>query len=158
MLAVKLTVRFRLPSCVGLGSSGAYCVCIATSLLQSSGLIPAPTIVVDSAGESVLTWQDPHLDMIRKWAAAAESLIHGRASGIDAAVCTYGKYGRGMRAYTTGGILTFSPDTNGNSHHPHTPHACGLISARLWVVGGDHMIAACPSIQPDCSCLGTRRT
>ncbi|VDL81704.1 unnamed protein product [Nippostrongylus brasiliensis] len=83
LLAVKATVRFKLPSCVGLGSSGAYCVCIATALLQTSGLIPSPSIVTDDDGS--LTWEDQHLDMIRKWATAAESLIHGRASGLDAA-------------------------------------------------------------------------
>ncbi|EPB72418.1 GHMP kinase protein [Ancylostoma ceylanicum] len=87
LLAVKATVRFKLPSCVGLGSSGAYCVCIATALLQTTGLIPSPSIVTDEDGS--LTWEDQHLDMIRKWATAAESLIHGRASGLDAAVCTY---------------------------------------------------------------------
>uniref|UniRef100_A0A7I5E9E5 Mevalonate kinase n=1 Tax=Haemonchus contortus TaxID=6289 RepID=A0A7I5E9E5_HAECO len=97
LLAVKATVRFKLPSCVGLGSSGAYCVCIATALLQTSGLIPSPSIVTDEDGS--LTWEDQHLDMIRKWATAAESLIHGRASGLDAAVCTYG------------GVASFKPGT-----------------------------------------------
>ncbi|GMT08215.1 hypothetical protein PENTCL1PPCAC_30389, partial [Pristionchus entomophagus] len=61
LLAVKTTVRFELPSCVGLGSSGAFCVCIVTSLLQSSGLIPPPTIVADAEGN--LTWEEEHLDM-----------------------------------------------------------------------------------------------
>lgn len=42
-------------------------------------------------GEGNLTWEEEHLDTIRKWATAAESLIHGRASGLDAAVCTYGR-------------------------------------------------------------------
>ncbi|KAK6742793.1 hypothetical protein RB195_010204 [Necator americanus] len=97
LLAVKATVRFKLPSCVGLGSSGAYCVCIATALLQTTGLIPSPSIVTDDDGS--LTWEDQHLDMIRKWATAAESLIHGRASGLDAAVCTYG------------GVASFKPGT-----------------------------------------------
>lgn len=46
------------------------------------------TLQTDDEGS--LTWDDHHLDMIRKWSAAAESLIHGRASGLDAAVCTYG--------------------------------------------------------------------
>lgn len=36
------------------------------------------------------SWDEASLEMIRKWAASAESLIHGRASGLDAAVCTYG--------------------------------------------------------------------
>uniref|UniRef100_A0A915AFM4 Mevalonate kinase n=1 Tax=Parascaris univalens TaxID=6257 RepID=A0A915AFM4_PARUN len=97
LLAVKVTVRFKLPSCVGLGSSGAYCVCVATALLQTAGLIPAPSIPTDDEGS--LTWDDHHLDMIRKWSAAAESLIHGRASGLDAAVCTYG------------GVACFKPGT-----------------------------------------------
>lgn len=98
--AVKVTVKFRLPSCVGLGSSGAYCVCIAAALLQTSGLIPPPAVPVSGSAESGgLTWDDAHLDMIRKWAATAESLIHGRASGIDAAVCTYG------------GVASFKPGT-----------------------------------------------
>uniref|UniRef100_A0AC34QBP2 Mevalonate kinase n=1 Tax=Panagrolaimus sp. JU765 TaxID=591449 RepID=A0AC34QBP2_9BILA len=96
LLAVKVTVRFKLPACVGLGSSGAFCVCIATALLQTAGLIPPPTTVVDDEGS--LTWDDIHLDMIRKWSAAAESLIHGRASGLDAAVCTYG----GVASYKPG--------------------------------------------------------
>ncbi|EJD76008.1 mevalonate kinase [Loa loa] len=97
ILAVKVTIRFKLPSCVGLGSSGAYCVCVAAALLQTAGLIPAPSIPVNDEGS--LTWEDHHLDMIRKWSAAAESLIHGRASGLDAAVCTYG------------GVACFKPGT-----------------------------------------------
>uniref|UniRef100_A0A915IIE5 GHMP kinase N-terminal domain-containing protein n=1 Tax=Romanomermis culicivorax TaxID=13658 RepID=A0A915IIE5_ROMCU len=85
--AVKVTVRFKLPSCVGLGSSGAYCVCIAAALLEVAGLIPKPNINIDI--DDCSTWPENHLDIIRKWAASAESLIHGRASGLDAAVCTY---------------------------------------------------------------------
>lgn len=67
---------------------GAFCVCISSALLQTAGLIPPPSIPVDDDGS--LTWDEVHLDMIRKWSAAAESLIHGRVSGLDAAVCTYG--------------------------------------------------------------------
>uniref|UniRef100_A0A914ES42 Mevalonate kinase n=1 Tax=Acrobeloides nanus TaxID=290746 RepID=A0A914ES42_9BILA len=96
LLAVKVTVKFKLPACVGLGSSGAYCVCIAAALLQTAGIIPPPMIQVDEDGS--VTWDDIHLDIIRKWAAAAESLIHGRASGLDAAVCTYG----GVASYKPG--------------------------------------------------------
>uniref|UniRef100_A0A915KWP0 Mevalonate kinase n=1 Tax=Romanomermis culicivorax TaxID=13658 RepID=A0A915KWP0_ROMCU len=88
LLAVKVTIRFKLPSCVGLGSSGAYCVCIATSLLCATGIIPCPNAQTSCA--DTLTWSDNHLEVIRRWSASAESLIHGRASGLDAAVCTYG--------------------------------------------------------------------
>ncbi|KFD63412.1 hypothetical protein M514_08322 [Trichuris suis] len=95
LLAVKVTVNFKLPSCVGLGSSGAYCVCIAAALLQVSGLIPPPNVPTDG---SAYTWSPIHLDVIRKWASAAESLIHGRASGLDATICTYG----GVASYRHG--------------------------------------------------------
>ena len=64
----------------------------------------------DSDGN--LTWEDEHLDTIRKWAAAAESLIHGRASGLDAAVCTYGQY-----SIFGFGSLTKSSDP---SNHPQS--------------------------------------
>ncbi|KAJ1362504.1 hypothetical protein KIN20_022075 [Parelaphostrongylus tenuis] len=57
-----------------------------------------------------LTWEDQHLDMIRKWATAAESLIHGRASGLDAAVCTYG------------GVASFKPGTR--IQHLKRPSLC----------------------------------
>uniref|UniRef100_A0AC35UCN2 Mevalonate kinase n=1 Tax=Rhabditophanes sp. KR3021 TaxID=114890 RepID=A0AC35UCN2_9BILA len=99
LMAVKVTVRFKLPPCVGLGSSGAYCVSVATALLQSSGLIPPPS--VPAADQGTLTWDDHHLDIIRKWSCAAESLIHGRASGLDASVCTFG----GVASYKPGSSI-----------------------------------------------------
>ncbi|VDD89439.1 unnamed protein product [Enterobius vermicularis] len=99
LLAVKVTIRFKLPSCVGLGSSGAYCVCVASALLQTAGIIPPPSIPVD--GEGTLTWDYPHLDIIRRWSAAAECIIHGRASGLDATICTYG----GVAAFKAGNAL-----------------------------------------------------
>ncbi|KRZ77530.1 Mevalonate kinase [Trichinella papuae] len=95
LLAVKVTVRFNLPSCVGLGSSGAYCVCIAAALLQVAEIIPSPTV---TASNNTSTWSPQHLETIRLWASAAESLIHGRASGLDATICTYG----GVASYRHG--------------------------------------------------------
>ncbi|KAK0419473.1 hypothetical protein QR680_014167 [Steinernema hermaphroditum] len=97
LLAVKLTVKSELSSCVGLGSSGAYCVCIATALLQTAGIIPAPSIPVNDCGD--LTWDDHHLEIIRNWSAAAESIIHISASGLDATMSTFGglaSYGKGQ--------------------------------------------------------------
>ena len=37
-------------------------MCIATALLQTAGLIPAPTTVLDS--EDSLSWDEAHLDMV----------------------------------------------------------------------------------------------
>lgn len=96
LLAVKVTIRSKLPNSIGLGSSGAYCVCIATAFLQNAGLIPPPTKNTDE-NES-FTWDTCHLETIRRFATMAESLIHGRASGLDAAICTYG----GIAQYTKG--------------------------------------------------------
>ena len=98
--AFNVSIRSKLPSCVGLGSSGAYCVCLAAALLQHSGLIPPPPVQVRMGNFSSMknlyqtgddkTWKNAHLELIRTWATAAEEIIHGRASGIDAAVSTYG--------------------------------------------------------------------
>lgn len=59
-------------------------------MLHPDRTIQVFKVELQADSEGNLTWEDEHLDMIRKWAAAAESLIHGRASGLDAAVCTYG--------------------------------------------------------------------
>ncbi|TKR64123.1 hypothetical protein L596_024707 [Steinernema carpocapsae] len=96
LLAVKLTVKGELSSCVGLGSSGAYCVCVTTALLQTAGIIPPPSIPVGTKGE--LTWEDDNLEIIRNWSGAAESIIHHRASGIDATMSTFG----GITSYKKG--------------------------------------------------------
>ncbi|KAK0419477.1 hypothetical protein QR680_014168 [Steinernema hermaphroditum] len=96
LMAVKMTVRFKLPSCVGLGSSGAFCVCIASALLQTAGIIPPPSVPADEKG--CLKWDDCHLEVIRNWSAAAEAIIHNRASGLDASICTFG----GIASYRQG--------------------------------------------------------
>lgn len=41
---------------------GAYCVCIATALLQTAGLIPSSSVPVDS--DDCSTWDEAHLDIV----------------------------------------------------------------------------------------------
>ncbi|CAD5214429.1 unnamed protein product [Bursaphelenchus xylophilus] len=82
----KIIVTSKVPVRVGLGSSGAYCVTLAASLLRLGGLIDIPTV----SSKTGVTWEENDLHMIEQWATAAESLIHGRSSGLDACVCTRG--------------------------------------------------------------------
>uniref|UniRef100_A0A7E4VU22 Mevalonate kinase n=1 Tax=Panagrellus redivivus TaxID=6233 RepID=A0A7E4VU22_PANRE len=84
---MRIKVRCELPIRVGLGSSGAFCTGLTTAILCTSGLIPQPSVSV-SDGRS--TWSEKHLNIIREWASVAESIIHGRASGLDVAMSTYG--------------------------------------------------------------------
>ncbi|KAJ7387069.1 hypothetical protein OS493_004033 [Desmophyllum pertusum] len=98
----SVEVITSIPIGAGLGSSAAYCVCLCTALLAATGQIPLPTVTSASptalsASESErnvsLSAQD--LELICKWSLEAEKLVHGKPSGIDNSVCTYG------------GVLTF---------------------------------------------------
>lgn len=87
--SVALTITSDIAIGAGLGSSAAFSVCIAASLLFYFGVIQcAPNTSEDVVGKFV-----PHLDqlvLINHWAFLIESIIHGRASGIDNSVSTYG--------------------------------------------------------------------
>ncbi|TKR64122.1 hypothetical protein L596_024706 [Steinernema carpocapsae] len=100
LLAVNLTVKSDLSACVGLGSSGAYCVCISTALLQSFGIISTPSIAVGTKGD--LTWEAQDLEKIKTWSSAAESIIHNGSSGLDVTMTMLG----GVARYKKGGPIT----------------------------------------------------
>lgn len=92
-----------IPIGAGLGSSASYCVCLSTALLAGTGRIPLPSVITatgsvspstalsatDSETNASLSAQD--LELICKWSLEAEKLVHGKPSGIDNSVCTYGK-------------------------------------------------------------------
>lgn len=78
-------VRSHLPTSAGLGSSAAYSVCLASGLLLSTGNISQLN------GNSKESWSQDDLRQINEWAFMAEKIIHGRPSGIDNSVSTYGK-------------------------------------------------------------------
>ncbi|XP_072035264.1 mevalonate kinase-like [Amphiura filiformis] len=71
----------QLPTGAGLGSSAAFSVCLAASLLRKVGAISV-------CGDSGLTTSD--LELINKWAFEGERLIHGNPSGIDNSVSVFG--------------------------------------------------------------------
>lgn len=76
----------------GLGSSAAYCVALSAALLAYSQEIDLPR---PSARKKV--WLDvveKEVDLVNKWAFEGERIIHGRPSGIDNTVSSFGKIPR----------------------------------------------------------------
>ncbi|XP_069788828.1 mevalonate kinase [Narcine bancroftii] len=94
--SVDIVVWSEIPIGAGLGSSAAYCVCLAAALLTANGAITCPALQ-----ENVGTkWNDDELELINKWAFQGEKLIHGNPSGVDNAVGTWG----GVLRYHAGKI------------------------------------------------------
>ena len=92
-----------IPIGAGLGSSASYCVCLSTALLAGTGRISLPSVIEASGSvspstalsateaETNVSLSAQDLELICKWSLEAEKLIHGKPSGIDNSVCTYGK-------------------------------------------------------------------
>ncbi|KAG8521251.1 Mevalonate kinase [Galemys pyrenaicus] len=85
--SLDITVWSELPAGAGLGSSGAYSVCLAAALLTTGGVITNPL----KSGEAVSRWTAEDLELINKWAFQGERVIHGNPSGVDNAVSTWGR-------------------------------------------------------------------
>ncbi|GAA5976130.1 hypothetical protein JCM5350_000325 [Sporobolomyces pararoseus] len=80
--AQSFTVRSSLPISAGLGSSAAYSVAVASSLLYTHGILPTPS------NHSEITREQA--DVVNAWAFLAEKVIHGTPSGVDNTVATLG--------------------------------------------------------------------
>lgn len=85
-----VTVTSELPLGAGLGSSAAFCVALSGALLALSECCE-----LDYSQQGWLTLRNSELDLVNKWAFEGEKIIHGRPSGIDNTVSTYG-----MSAYS----------------------------------------------------------
>uniref|UniRef100_A0A8C8S4L0 Mevalonate kinase n=1 Tax=Pelusios castaneus TaxID=367368 RepID=A0A8C8S4L0_9SAUR len=83
---VEIVVWSELPTGAGLGSSAAYSVCLAAALLTACGAIGRPP----EEGMSVARWPEEELDLINRWAFRGEQVIHGKPSGVDNSVGTWG--------------------------------------------------------------------
>eukprot|EP00050_Salpingoeca_kvevrii_P003265 m.219622 g.219622 ORF g.219622 m.219622 type:complete len:430 (+) comp10795_c0_seq6:253-1542(+) len=88
--SARVSVSSKLPIGAGLGSSGAFSVCLAAGLLYASSRI--------EAGDHHTWASEACLDAINKWSFEAEKLHHGKPSGIDNDVSTYG----GARRFIAG--------------------------------------------------------
>lgn len=100
MPSLTVTVWSELPTGAGLGSSAAFSVCLAASLLCASGVIPAPLKEWDNTAR----WCQEDLELINSWAFQGEMIIHGNPSGVDNAVGTWG----GMLRFLSGKIIPLS--------------------------------------------------
>lgn len=76
----QITTNTELSIGAGLGSSASYAVCLAACFLYWSR--------VQKNGRKTFDMQD--LDAISKYALNCEKIMHGKPSGIDNSVCTYG--------------------------------------------------------------------
>ncbi|GAB2228944.1 hypothetical protein Droror1_Dr00023078 [Drosera rotundifolia] len=83
--AATVIVTSKLPLGSGLGSSAAFCVSLSGAMVASSGCIS-----LDSSQEGWLSYGETDLELVNKWAFQGEKIIHGKPSGIDNTVSTYG--------------------------------------------------------------------
>lgn len=80
-----VTVSSELPLGSGLGSSAAFCVSLSGALLALSD-----STKVDSSQEGWVTFGEKEQQLANKWAFEGEKIIHGKPSGIDNTVSTFG--------------------------------------------------------------------
>lgn len=69
---ICVEVESQFPPGAGLGSSAAFSVSLTAALLK------------------IMTGDDPSSQTISAWAFRCEHLFHGKPSGIDNSICTYG--------------------------------------------------------------------
>lgn len=81
----KAVVMSELPLGSGLGSSAALCVAFSAALLALSD-----SSKLDFSHKGWQVFGDSELELVNKWAFEGEKIIHGRPSGIDNTVSTYG--------------------------------------------------------------------
>ncbi|XP_073027797.1 mevalonate kinase-like isoform X3 [Primulina eburnea] len=81
----KIVVTSELPLGAGLGSSAAFCVAISAALLALS-----ESVKLDFSHQGWQKFGENELELLNKWAFEGEKIIHGKPSGIDNTVSTYG--------------------------------------------------------------------
>lgn len=91
--------KSRIPLGAGLGSSAALCVAASAALLQATSRLPVSNSSGGSSshdsGATVMKTTAVQLDAsgrdaINRWAYVGETYLHGKPSGIDNTVSTYG--------------------------------------------------------------------
>ncbi|KAF3454454.1 hypothetical protein FNV43_RR04901 [Rhamnella rubrinervis] len=80
-----VVVTSELPIGSGLGSSAAFCVALSAALLAFSD-----SFNLDLSHQGWLVFGENELELLNKWAFEGEKIIHGRPSGLDNTVSTYG--------------------------------------------------------------------
>lgn len=80
-----VVINSDLPLGSGLGSSAAFCVALAAALLAVTD-----SVSVDVMQQGWHSFGEKELDLVNKWAFEGEKIIHGKPSGIDNTVSSYG--------------------------------------------------------------------
>lgn len=80
-----MVVFSDLPLGSGMGSSASLCVSLAAALLALSD-----AIMIDNSQGGWLKLCNNDLELVNKWAFEGEKIIHGKPSGIDNTVSTFG--------------------------------------------------------------------
>nr|AMB19699.1 mevalonate kinase 1 [Taraxacum kok-saghyz] len=80
-----ITVSSELPLGSGLGSSAAFCVSLCGAFLASSD-----SVKVDFGQNGWVAFGEKEQQLANKWAFEGEKIIHGKPSGIDNTVSTFG--------------------------------------------------------------------
>nr|XP_043623811.1 mevalonate kinase [Erigeron canadensis] len=83
--AATVTVSSELPLGSGLGSSAAFCVSLSGALLALSD-----SVTVEFSREGWVAFGEKEQQLANKWAFEGEKIIHGKPSGIDNTVSTFG--------------------------------------------------------------------
>ncbi|MCO5556984.1 hypothetical protein L7F22_010539 [Adiantum nelumboides] len=89
-----VTVSADLPMGAGLGSSASFCVSLVAALLAMAKMLASDAheshAYASNNGVDPLKIDEMGLDLVNKWAFKGETIIHGRPSGIDNTVSTFG--------------------------------------------------------------------
>ncbi|XP_030545542.1 mevalonate kinase isoform X2 [Rhodamnia argentea] len=88
-------ITSELPLGSGLGSSAAICVALSAAFLAFS-----KSSSLDKGHQGWLDFGENELELLNKWAFEGEKIIHGKPSGIDNTVSTYGN----MIKFKSGGL------------------------------------------------------
>lgn len=75
----------ELPLGSGLGSSAAFCVALSAAILALSD-----SVTMEFSHQGWQVFGENELELVNKWAFEGEKIIHGKPSGIDNTVSTYG--------------------------------------------------------------------
>nr|XP_023909088.1 mevalonate kinase [Quercus suber]POF14911.1 mevalonate kinase [Quercus suber] len=80
-----VVITSELPLGAGLGSSAAFCVALSAALLSFSD-----SVSLDISQQGWTAFGESELELLNKWAFEGEKIIHGKPSGLDNTVSTYG--------------------------------------------------------------------
>ncbi|KAL6323945.1 hypothetical protein AAG906_006215 [Vitis piasezkii] len=80
-----VVITSELPLGSGLGSSASFCVSLSAALLALSD-----SASLDFSHQGWSVFGENELELVNKWAFEGEKIIHGKPSGIDNSVSTFG--------------------------------------------------------------------